>query len=296
MQKVLDGGCNASEELPGSGNPRVVLTIAGFDPSSGAGITADLKVFAAHGLYGVACATALTVQSTQGVRRSESVGGELIGDTLRCLSDDIEIAGVKIGMLGTRAAVETVAEWLRTQPLLPVVLDPVVRSSSGADLLSPDGIDALRTELLPLVTVLTPNLAEAELLSGTRCEQREDVPEAARALLRLTGGSVAITGGHLAGAPEDYLLEAGQPDGTWFGGEWVRTQATHGTGCAFSSALLCELVGGAILKNAVPAAKRYVESAMRAASPVGRGKGPMHHLFAFDSPANETSNTRKPSQ
>ncbi len=289
MQKIPS--CNDS--FPGAtgprGSPPTVLTIAGFDPSSGAGVTADLKVFAAHDLYGLACATALTVQSTQGVRRSQPVQSELIAETLACLSDDVAIAGVKIGMLGSRAAIESIAHWLAplraASPDLPVVLDPVLRASSGTALLPLEAVDALRTELLPLVSVVTPNLPEAALLAGAPpCETRSCVPNMARLLQTQTAGAVLITGGHLQGAstPEDYLLQAGADQGAWFPGEWVRTRATHGTGCALSSALLCGLVQGLPLGPAVRAAKRYVETAMRAAYPVGRGSGPMHHLFACD--------------
>ncbi len=286
------------------GSPPIVLTIAGFDPSSGAGLTADLKVFAAHRLFGVACATALTVQSTQGVRRSEPVSGQLIAETLACLSDDLSIAGVKIGMLGTRDAVEAVAQWLvplrRASPGLPVVLDPVLRASSGAELLPPDAFQLLLGKLLPLVSIFTPNIPEAALLAGMPCHTQADVREAARRLCVETGAAVLVTGGHLQGAsaPEDYLLGGGSErdggTGTWHRGEWVRTEATHGTGCALSSALLCRLVQGFLLQHAVPAAKRYVEAALRAAYPVGRGKGPMHHLFGFE--AREAPEAADPSK
>ena len=295
MQKLPP--CRGSLPLSGnepavaSARPPVVLTIAGFDPSCGAGLTADLKVFAAHRLFGVACATALTVQSTQGVRRSEPVTGALIAETLACLSDDLLIAGIKIGMLGSSAAVEAVAEWLlplrETSPGLPVVLDPVLRASSGAKLLPPDAVQLLLAKLLPLVSILTPNVWEAALLAGLPCRLRADIPQVAQRLHEQTGAAVLVTGGHLEGspAPEDYLLDGCFPEagtGTWHRGEWVRTEATHGTGCALSSALLCRLVQGFPLEHAVPAAKQYVESALRAAYPVGQGKGPMHHLFRCD--------------
>ncbi len=289
-------------------SPPIVLTIAGFDPSCGAGLTADLKVFAAHRLFGIACATALTVQSTRGVRRSEPVSGQLIAETLACLAADLPIAGVKIGMLGSRAAVEAVAQWLlplrKASPGLPVVLDPVLRASSGAALLPPDALPTLLATLLPLVSILTPNLPEAALLAGMPCHTRDEVPQVARRLGKKTGAAVLVTGGHLqdTSAPEDYLLEPdpnrdsdhGLGTGTWHAGAWVRTEATHGTGCALSSALLCRLVRGFPLQQAVPAAKRYVESALRAAYPVGEGKGPMHHLFRCDRP--EPSEAADPSK
>ena len=273
--------------------PAAVLSIAGFDPSSGAGFTADLKVFAAHELFGLACATALTVQSTAGVRRSEAIVSTLVEDTLDCLAEDIPIAGVKIGMLATRANVVAAARWVaryREQvPELPVVVDPVLRSSYGAALLDPDAVQVLVAELLPLATVVTPNLSEAALLAGFSIDSPEDTPasaaesyaQAIRAHMDPLRGAVVITGGHSGPerTPDDFLLAPGEPAGLWVAGEWVHTRATHGTGCAFSSALLCGLVHDLPLPAAVLAAKRYVESAMRAAYPIGQGKGPMHHLF-----------------
>ncbi len=263
-----------------------VLSIAGFDPSSGAGFTADLKTFAAYGLYGLACPTALTVQSTQGVRRSEPVDRALIAETLDCLREDIAIAGVKIGMLAEAPAVGAVVSWLRRfraeQPDLPVVLDPVLRSSSEAELLSGEGLALLKAELLPIVSVITPNLAEAAVLTGLPVSTRAETEIAARALrARVPRGAVVVTGGDGGGSPDDFLLDAdGQEQ--WFSGRRVHTQSTHGTGCAFSSALLANLVLGQALPDAVSSAKEYVRSALLRAYPVGKGRGPMHHLFALD--------------
>jgi hydroxymethylpyrimidine/phosphomethylpyrimidine kinase len=288
-----------SARIPQS-NPRaekvpVVLTIAGFDPSSGAGITADLKVFAAHGLFGVACVTALTVQSTQGVRRMQAVDETFVEETLACLEADIAIAGVKIGMLADEAVIRCVAAWLSgfrdRCPSAPVVLDPVLRASSGASLLAPTAIELLRQNLLPLVSVLTPNLAEARELSRVPLAQeaialRANVPAMAYAIgsTLAPSAAVVITGGHLevGASPDDYLLSVGEAEGRWLPGAWVDTRATHGTGCAFSSALLCGLVQGMRVPEATAHAKRYIEAALRAAYPVGRGAGPMHHLFALD--------------
>lgn len=259
--------------------PPAVLTIAGLDPSSGAGVTADLKVFAAHGLYGLSCPTALTVQSTQGVRRSAAVDAALISETLACLAEDIPIAGVKIGMLGSEAALRAVAAWLQTSGLaVPVVLDPVLRSSSGHPLLPEPALPAFLELLLPLASVLTPNLPEAALLAGMPPAAGEEA--LAEALLPLTG-AVVLTGGHGAD-PEtvtDLLLTRNERE--HFSGPRIRTTATHGTGCAFSSALLAGLALGRGLPDAVRAAKLYVEGALRAAYPIGQGRGPMHHLFPY---------------
>lgn len=265
-----------------------VLTVAGFDPSSGAGVTADLKVIAAHRLYGVAAVTALTVQSTQGVRRVEGVEAGLLQETLDWLVADVAVGGVKIGMLATRANVGVVAKFLRTAgvPRGRVVLDPVVRSSSGQELLEVDGVEALRRELLPQVGWVTPNLAELEALTGMEVEGRAGVQAGARRLSELVEAlgnaelNVVVTGGHGA-RPDDFLrLAAGEEQ--WFAGERVETRSTHGTGCSFSSALLCRVVLGDGPVEAVAGAKRYVREAMEAAYPVGRGHGPLHHLYGLE--------------
>lgn len=266
----------------------IALTIAGFDPSSGAGTTADLKVFAAHNIYGMACITALTVQSTLGVKRVEPVAANTIRETLDYLREDVPPSGVKIGMLATAEAVGEVARFLTEAGIdrQRVVLDPVIRSSSGRELLSIAGVDRLRTELLSLVEWITPNLDELALLIESGPIRREDIPAAAaklQDLARQTGNTelhVLVTGGHLD-RPDDFLR---MPEGEeiWFSAGRVETSSTHGTGCAFSSALLCHLVKGVAPKEAVAAAKAYVTDALKAAFPVGRGKGPMHHLFGLD--------------
>jgi hydroxymethylpyrimidine/phosphomethylpyrimidine kinase len=269
-----------------SGHP-IALSIAGFDPSSGAGITADLKVFAAHNIYGVVCITALTVQSTLGVRRVEPVSAETIRETLACLCDDVTLSGVKIGMLATAEAVSETAGFLASAGIdrHRVVLDPVIRSSSGKELLSPEGVDRLGSELLAQVGWITPNLEELALLTASNPLSREDVPAAAARLQELAREAgnptlhVVVTGGHLD-RPDDYLLS---PDGNaqWFQSERVETQATHGTGCAFSSALLCELIDGQGAAKATAGAKSYVTEALTAAYPIGHGRGPMNHFFGW---------------
>ena len=268
----------------------VVLSIAGFDPSSGAGATADLKVFAAHGLYGMACLTALTIQSTAGVRRVEAVSAHTVAETLTVLREDGPLDGVKVGMLATPQVAEAVADFLASDPKLLVVLDPVLRSTSGRDLLETGGIEVLRNRLLSRTNWITPNLEELGILTGTEVKSRSDIPAAAARLRRLAqekgnpGLNVLVTGGHLA-KPDDYLLtEAGEA--VWITGERVETNATHVTGCALSSSLLCRLVLGDQAKPAAAHAKCYVANAMKEAYPVGAGKGPMNHLFALDIPGS----------
>jgi hydroxymethylpyrimidine/phosphomethylpyrimidine kinase len=272
--------------------PPVCLTIAGFDPSSGAGVSADLKTFAAHGVYGVAAITALTVQSSQGVRSIEPVRPSLFRETLEYLAADIPLAGVKLGMLASAGLVAEAEHFLRARPELRerIVLDPVLRSSSGASLLDAEGTALLREHLLGVVGWITPNLDELSLLTDVEVRTREQVPPAAGRLARQaasvgnSGMGIVVTGGHL-GRPDDYLLWNGK--GSWLPGERVETRSTHGTGCAFSSALLAELVLGRDGEDAVGAAKRYVAGALRAAYPVGQGRGPLHHLFGCKPSAAE---------
>lgn len=267
---------------PQAETPAVALTIAGFDPSSGAGITADLKVFAAFRLYGVAAITALTVQSTSGVRQTEPVRPELLAETLACLAGDIEIAGVKIGMLATAPTVEIVARFLAASsiPRDRIVLDPVLRSSSGRSLLDRPGIDRLCIELLPLAGWATPNIDELAILAGREVSTRDAVPESAVALAgHYPGLNLVVTGGHLD-PPDDYLRTASGEE-HWFPGERIATTATHGTGCTFSSALLARLLAGDAAPQAVAAAKHYVRAAMRSAYKIGKGRGPLHHLYGL---------------
>ena len=257
---------------------KTALTIAGFDPSSGAGITADLQVFAAHGVFGTSAITALTVQSTMGVRRVQPVDAPLLRETLETLHADLPPDGIKIGMLGGLPQVAEVVRYLRSmQGNRPgVVLDPVIRSSSGALLLEEDGLRMMRDELLPLVDVVTPNVGELMLLTGTSCEDEAGVQSAAEKLAQAAKGAVIVTGGDRA-KPDDFVLA----DGIWtrLSGEHIATAATHGTGCAFSSALLCGLLQELPVVEAARSAKTYVAQAMRCATPRGTGKGPMNLLW-----------------
>lgn len=266
---------------------QTVLTIAGFDPSSGAGVTADLMVFAAHGLYGTSCITGLTVQSTRGVRLTHPTDPEILRSTLGTLAEDLSPAGIKIGMLCSAVAVAEVIDflgWLRGRGVaIPVVLDPVLRSSSGRELLEPSGADLLRTGLLPLVDWVTPNLDELAALTGLSVGSPAEITVAAHALQSWATGdkpntiNVLVTGGH-RDPPNDLLLPA-DGDSVWIPGELIVSASTHGTGCAFSSALLSRLVLGDRPYEAAVAAKRYVAEAIRSAVPRGGGNGPLNHLW-----------------
>ena len=260
--------------------PPVVLTIAGFDPGSGAGITADIKTIAAHGCYGVACITALTVQSTGGVRRVETVDAGLVTETLAELASDVEIAAVHVGMLGSGKVVRAIADFLAQQKLPNVVLDPILKSSSGADLLDAAGARLLTEKLIPLATVLTPNVDEASALTGLPVTDPEQMRAAARKLHEMGASAVVITGGHLEKAID--LLSFTSSRGIQqelFKSARLKSNSTHGTGCAFATAVACHLALGRGLPEAVLLAKAYVAAAISNAHPLGRGIGPVHHLY-----------------
>ncbi len=260
--------------------PPVVLTIAGFDPSSGAGVTADIKTIAAHGCYGVACITAMTVQSTAGVRRLEAVDPALVTDTLQELATDIPIAAVRIGMLGNGKVVKAVAEFLARTHLPNVVLDPILKSSSGADLLDAAGTKVLIEKLLPLAAVITPNVDEASVLTGLKVSNLEEMRAAAAKLREMGSSAVVVTGGHLEKAIDllSFTSKRGVEEEV-FKAERQRSTSTHGTGCAFATAMACHLALDRGLAEAALLAKTYVSAAIAAGHPLGRGTGPVHHLY-----------------
>jgi hydroxymethylpyrimidine/phosphomethylpyrimidine kinase len=263
--------------------PPVVLSIAGFDPSSGAGVTADIKTIAAHGCYGVACITALTVQSTSAVRRVEAVDPNLIAETLAELAGDLEIAAVHIGMLGSEKVVEVVADFLAIRKLPNIVLDPILKSSSGAELLDAAGARLLLEKLLPLATILTPNVDEASGLTGLAVTDPEQMRAAARQLHEMGAAAVVITGGHLDKAID--LLSFTSKRGIQqelFKSARLRSNSTHGTGCAFATSVACHLAMGRGLPEAVLLAKAYVSAAITNAHPLGHGIGPVHHLYRMN--------------
>jgi hydroxymethylpyrimidine/phosphomethylpyrimidine kinase len=251
----------------------VVLSIAGYDPSSGAGITADIKTIAAHGCYGVTCITALTVQSTRGVKRVDPIEGRIITETLEQLMDDLDIAAVKIGMLGSAEAAKSVAAFLKRYSVRHVVLDPIIRSSSGAELISRNGLQIMKDRIFSRASVITPNIDEAAALTGLAVTTMDEMQPAAVRLHQMGARNVIITGGHLD-PPHDLVSQEGRPP-TFVEGAKVPGQSTHGTGCAFSTSLACCLAKGNDLLTAAKASKHYVESALRKAPPIGKGVGPV---------------------
>ena len=264
--------------------PPVVLTIAGFDPSSGAGVTADIKTIAAHGCYGVACITAMTVQSTTGVRRVEPCSPDLVTETLEELVADLDIAAVHIGMLGAGKVVKAVADFLAKRSgkerLPNVVLDPILTSSSGKGLQDATGVKLLVEKLLPLADVVTPNTDEAAALTGMKVTSLDEMKLAAAELHKMGCASVVITGGHLDRAIDllSFTTKRGIETEV-FKAERQRSNSTHGTGCAFATSMACHLALDRGVAEATLLAKTYVTSAIANAHPLGKGTGPVHHLY-----------------
>src|SRR6185437_13133784 len=223
-------------------SPPVVLTIAGFDPSSGAGVTADIKTIAAHGCYGIAAITALTVQSTTGVWKVDPVDVKLLRDTLATLVADVKVSAVHIGTLGSGDVVSEVASFLKQSPLPNIVLDPVLAASSGAKLLDDAGLKVMLEKLFPLTTVVTPNAHEAAVLTRLNVTNIDDMKQAAGRLREMGAQNVVVTGGHLDVAID--LLSFSDGGVQTFKSERLESNFTHGTGCAFSSSIACHLAQG----------------------------------------------------
>jgi hydroxymethylpyrimidine kinase/phosphomethylpyrimidine kinase len=255
----------------------IVLTIAGFDPSCGAGVGADLKTFSAHNCYGVAAVSALTVQSTQGVQSVHPTPAATLRAQLDALAQDLEIAAVKIGMLATRTNAQVVAEFLDKGHFQHVVLDPVIKpSAGGSDLLDAGGVKFLGDELMKRASVVTPNTAEAALLSGLEITDLAGMEAAARKLVERGARAVVVKGGHME-KPVDLLFDGTEPQ--ILGADRVKTENTHGSGCTFASAIAAQLAGGRALPEAVMLAKAYVTKAIANSFTIGKGPGPLDHFY-----------------
>lgn len=253
---------------------RVALTIAGSDPSGGAGLQADLKTFHQWGVYGTSVVTLLTVQSTMGVHRVETVSPELVAQQLDVVIEDVPPRAAKTGALGSRALVELVAERARGFAF-PLVVDPVMVSKHGHPLLSVDAQEAVRMKLMPVAALFTPNVPEAEALTGRRISTVAEALDAAKALGDFGAKAVLLKGGHLPGEPVDVLWSGGQA--TRFEGRRVMTKHTHGTGCTLSAAIVAQLAKGVTVELAVERAKRWLAAAMETAPGLGHGVGPVNH-------------------
>jgi len=253
-----------------------LLTIAGSDSSGGAGIQADLKTFAAHGVFGMSVITAVTAQNTCGVTAVQDISPDIITAQIDAVFSDIRVDGVKIGMVSRTESIHAIAEALKKWKPPVIVVDPVMISKSGYPLLRPDACEALIKELLPLATLLTPNLPEAEAICGFAIKTEQDMEKAAAHIISLGAKAVLVKGGHLENSADDYLYDGKL--GIWLPGTRIQTQHTHGTGCTLSSALASNLAKGLPLEEAVKAAKAYVTTAIQHGIALGKGHGPTHHF------------------
>ena len=265
----------------------IALSIAGTDPTAGAGLQADLKTFSALGVYGATVVTALVAQNTTGVQAIQEIPPAFVRTQMDSVFSDLAVAAVKIGMLSQPAVIEAVAggldAWIGAGTSTPVVLDPVMVAASGDPLIADEAVAVLTRRLFPLSLLITPNLFEAARLLGTAVAESEaEMVDQGRALLELGPAAVLIKGGHSGGAESaDVLVQAGcEP--AWFRAPRVATRNTHGTGCTLSSAIAAGLAKGAGLDEAVGDAKRYIAAAIAAADrlEIGRGHGPVHHFHA----------------
>lgn len=258
---------------------KTVLTIAGSDPSGGAGIQADLKTFAAHGVYGMSVITALTAQNTTGVYGIMDVTPEFVAQQLDCIFTDIRPDAVKIGMVSSSEIVKVIIHKLLEYGAKNIVVDPVMVSTSGSKLLSDEAIEVVRNGLLPIATVITPNLMEAEVLTGMKITCAAEMVCAAEALAQQTKKAVLIKGGHLLHTSDDLLLSYGEF--SWFNETRIQNPNTHGTGCTLSSAIASHLAMGVDLKESVRLSKAYVTGALRAGLNLGGGRGPLNHMWRY---------------
>lgn len=258
---------------------RTALTIAGTDPSGGAGIQADIKTMTANGVFAMSAITALVAQNTTGVRSIVESTPEFLAEQLDCVFTDIFPDAVKTGMVSNIALIHTIADKLEQYGAKNLVVDPVMVATSGDRLISEDAVDTLKARLLPLATVLTPNIPEAEILAGMKITCEADMIAAARAIGEAYHCAVLCKGGHSINDANDLLYRDG--DCRWFQGKRINNPNTHGTGCTLSSAIASNLAKGYDLDASVERAKRYISGALGAMLDLGKGSGPMNHAFAI---------------
>lgn len=256
---------------------QTALTIAGSDCSGGAGIQADIKTMMANGVYAMSAITALTAQNTQGVTGIMEVSPEFIGQQLDAVFTDIRPDAVKIGMVSSAALIEQIADKLRQYEAKKIVVDPVMVSTSGSRLISEEAVTTLKDRMLPLATVITPNIPEAEVLLGEKIRTAQEMEEAARKIHDCYGVAVLCKGGHSLNDANDYLCTNG--GGRWFYGERIDNPNTHGTGCTLSSAIASNLAKGFTLEEAVEGAKEYISGALKDMLDLGKGSGPLNHGY-----------------
>ena len=260
---------------------KTALTIAGSDSSGGAGIQADIKTMTANGVFAMSAITALTAQNTTGVTDIFETTPRFLAEQLDAIFTDIYPDAVKIGMVSSAELIDTIAEKLHTYEAKHIVVDPVMVATSGSKLLRDDAVQALTAKLLPMAEVLTPNIPEAEILSGMTITNAADMEAAARTISERYGCAVLCKGGHQINDADDLLWRGGA--GKWFRGKRIDNPNTHGTGCTLSSAIASELACGEDLSTAVKRAKDYISGALAAMLDLGKGRGPMNHLFDLKS-------------
>lgn len=254
-----------------------VLTIAGSDSCGGAGIQADLKTFSALGTYGMSVITAVTAQNTMGVMSVREMDADIVRDQINCLFDDIKIHGIKIGMVSGIEIIDAIGECLKNKNACNIVLDPVMVSKSGCNLLKPESKDELIKVLFPMCLIVTPNLFEAEVITGDKIDSVEKMKEAAQKIFELGAKNVVVKGGHLTGDAIDVLYDGNEFE--YIKGRRIETKNTHGTGCTFSSAIAAHIARGFNVSDAVSHAKEYINGAIENSIELGHGVGPTNHFY-----------------
>lgn len=260
---------------------KTALSIAGSDSSGGAGIQADIKTMTMNGVYAMSAVTALTAQNTTGVQGIFEVTPEFLGQQIDAVFQDIYPDAVKIGMVSSTGLIEVIAQRLKKYQARNLVVDPVMVATSGSALMKTDAVAALAKELLPLATVVTPNIPEGEVLSGMEIQSEQDMEKAAQIIGEQYGCSVLLKGGHSVNDANDLLYKEGKWQ--WFTGKRIHNPNTHGTGCTLSSAIAANLAKGFSLEQSVQRAKEYISGALAAMLDLGKGSGPMNHLFDLTS-------------
>lgn len=258
---------------------RKALTIAGSDSGAGAGIQADLKTFAAHGVYGTSAITAITAQNTLGVTAVLAVNPQLVGAQIDAIIADIGAHAVKTGMLANTAIIDMVAKKLHEHRLMNIVVDPVMVATSGDLLIEKSAVATLRSKLIPLASVVTPNIPEAEVLTGMKLRSAEEIKEAAKRIVKMGAKTVLIKGGHLKGSAMDLFYDGKKF--TALNAPRIVTKNTHGTGCTLSAAIAANLAKGQNIVAAVTNAKRYITDALRHSYRIGSGHSPVHHFYRY---------------
>jgi hydroxymethylpyrimidine/phosphomethylpyrimidine kinase len=254
-----------------------LLTIAGSDSSGGAGIQADLKTFSAHGVFGMSVITAVTAQNTQGVFAVQDINPDLIFKQIEAIFDDISVDGVKIGMVSQVQTIKVIADQLKKYNAQNIVLDPVMVSKSGYHLLNPDAEKTLIGKLLPLATLVTPNIPEAEVITGLSIHSIKDMEKAAQRIFEMGARNVLLKGGHLDDSSTDILFNGDKY--IHYTASRIQTKNTHGTGCTLSSAIASNLALGYDIVQSVKAAKEYITTAIMYSLDIGKGVGPTHHFY-----------------